>query len=679
MSNQSGGRKRAGSLYGTFLETYRCITDYITLVRSNLQTKDGPFNYLDPATIVIRKVRHLLYFADTNVIKVLKTTELVRCLGRYVSIVIERSRTIGFQAKQLTEEECMGFSTTNAVEEMLGNLEDLLTELQAFVHISKSLHDLDSAMVSKETLSAMSMRTKRFFDTILIRCSDFAKEMFHQDKERYGVTGEALRLTCQNLLASIRSHPSLRNCVVQESDFSSSTVRLPFHSADMKDMPLVLDKHHEELNIQLQSSKDIWAPSSVELYLSERFFSVSLYLARFATTMAFLEGKYGSLISCFWDTYESLGRPTGELRKISFDLDEIMATLVGSQSPRTIPAQPPSPTLSVESLDCFQEFEPLPKRMEMSQLETCRRIPTAGPASSCPTIVDRSSRAGHRFSTLMRHNSDISILMTTAPAPPEPIRAHKSFSFGSKRMSTRRFSDQISTIEPLDNSLERLRYEHSVNLAVAKSLQELIKVIQSSSKSLAVLLGSSGHRRSSATTIERVVQLSMSIFTASSQIEEELSALEGHISTDKLMLALDESQQALSRAAACFEMSVKNITNFFSPADAWKEVIMDARRMEDISQTVLKAIHEIVDHQATILGARNLPTPAPSHLSSNPSPDGEEKPLPPSPPVSPCSDESESQPTPLDPAEVVIMHCLFIITNCLFHEITTPLVRARLR
>lgn len=100
----------------------------------------------------IRVIRQLLYFADANVVKIIKSEQLAQFIARNVSTVIETSRRVGFSAKKVTEDQ--GGRYKNLMREMLTILQDLNYEVTVFVQCCECVHELDEAFVIPDEIEA---------------------------------------------------------------------------------------------------------------------------------------------------------------------------------------------------------------------------------------------------------------------------------------------------------------------------------------------------------------------------------------------------------------------------------------------------------------------------------------------------------------------------------------------
>lgn len=659
---------RSVTLYGAFFEAYKCINDYMAYLqdrkREQMERADvtcadcsradndcdrenakavanhasgepaqiacailshRPINYMDPATVVVRSVRHLLYFIDSTIMKKMHHPDFQPCLKRFMSVVVERSRKVGFLAKSMTESECIGLPRAASLPELIDHLERLTMELQTFVNLAKFISDLDFAAGGALAIMSSSTGSSLMCKTILDCCNDYAKGVQSEKIERMPTVIEKMRLFAQ--IAAHACHHQFN----EGFDFqtpphqanNAETRRFLFGSTtEMRNIGRQLDFQREELCARFHATKNSAAEESliVALALAERVFSVALLLVRLAVTLEYLDSIDHEAAAGFWESYNafssschSVPQPVPSLssvdsRKLSFDLDEMMATLVGGApgadtSPRlgsdTIP---PSPAVTGNSADCASTDL---DRLSLAPIADSQRNHHA---RSLPTKSDVAALSA------LQHAKNDSLILRSAPPPPPPIeRPYKSFSYGTR--ATAVVKSRLSVVgrsfyQSFNNPVEQLRYEYSVNAAVVKSVSELHTVVLAASKNMIALWGAS----QAATaldrhdTIERAVQLSMSIFTAAAQLQEELGALEYQTSTDALIQRLDDAQHALMRAATCFENSVKSLTNFYSPPDAWKDVIMDARRLEDVCAAVVRSIEDVLQHQSSILYRNNQAT-----------------------------------------------------------------------
>jgi ribosome-binding ATPase YchF (GTP1/OBG family) len=142
------------------------------------------------------------------------------------------------------------------------------------------------------------------------------------------------------------------------------------------------------------------------------------------------------------------------------------------------------------------------------------------------------------------------------------------------------------------------KQELYINEIVASTIKELVAIVLETSKSLAELLIMESRRLATAAVLERIGQLSTAVVTACSQTEEELGALESQNIPQNLSNALDDARQALSRSCSCFEISIKNLTGFFAPPDASKNVLKDIVGLEKACKLMSSTVDDLVHYQA---------------------------------------------------------------------------------
>jgi hypothetical protein len=563
--------KNSQTLYSVFLDVYRHISEYQGFIQTTLDafgaSAAGATNYLQPATDMIRSVRHLLYFADGRFTKTMENTDYTACLGRQMSVIIERSRKIGYHAKYLTEEECMGFRNSATIQELMEHSEELQSEVHSFVTLAKTLTDTDSILSRKDFLCTYCPSQTAFRSTLEgLFCS--ARSMAQainniNIKECMEISEDLMRLasTIQRISAQHLQQVSLQEL---KNSMPGDVRIFALTEPELLTITSSLEETARALR-EAMYSNEVEPTSQTQIYVNEKFFSLHLSCTRVLITLAFY----------FWNHPDSSDLETicQQLGRVHLDpLDTAIRFDSGCASPE-------SPFDIISNLS-----------------DACDGL-SINTAFNCNTSNAPESEVSPRCS----------IILTSAPDYDLPVPESRPPAF--------------STCS---------QYGFSVNQAVAQSSFELLTIILDTSAALASFLRGLPKSASNNGTIEKTVQLAMTVITAANQMEEEIGNFEADNLPQAMVEKLDDAQQQMSRVVSTFEMSIRQLTSFFAPSDAGLRVAQAADTVHQASIAVSDALHDILKYQAdgTLSSERenetSPPTPPQTPLSSLASVDSNE-------------------------------------------------------
>ena len=290
-----------------YSEAHHQIFSFVNLAKNALNGTDRSMipNMLEPATNVIRTVRQLLYFADGNYAKRIRNPDLGACITKHISVIIERSRRVGFHAKRVAE-GCADAKRCDALLRELGMyLDELANDLSLFVSVSSGLAEIDEAFTNRnELLIPTSPVTSQWvFDELIKSCITLAQSVNSQDKSLYGPLTEQLLVLSRAFVTTEQSfHIRIMDTLNSSTNASNWTIR----KRDVEKFAATVDRYRNELKQFTSASSDVWAPANADMAMMQAHLCLSLLILRMVITLSSDMARSQYLVGNFWETFEQL-------------------------------------------------------------------------------------------------------------------------------------------------------------------------------------------------------------------------------------------------------------------------------------------------------------------------------------------------------------------------------------
>lgn len=268
-----------------YMDTVRQIDQFISIVESRVDDLSG-VNFTDSMTAVVRMVRQILFFADGNYAKMIKSNEFSSLITRQMSIIIDRSRKVGSLTKKLSE-------TTNVngfLVELLKYLGLLKHDLTTFILLSNNLAEIDELIVNKKDIEAFrepsNAQLCEVFDEIANLCIRLSRNINFQHRSGYLPLKDNL-VTLSNAFLDVLEVIGKRGACLTEK---SSLLLLPAdgsHESNTELIGIIL----QNLKIEAKDASIISTSRSSEMSFSKTFSTLCLLFLKLAKKLADLKDE----------------------------------------------------------------------------------------------------------------------------------------------------------------------------------------------------------------------------------------------------------------------------------------------------------------------------------------------------------------------------------------------------
>ncbi|KAI3638168.1 hypothetical protein MIR68_003779 [Amoeboaphelidium protococcarum] len=578
-----------------FNEAQRSIEQFQEQLKSSMASKEPLPNLLELVAIAIRRIRQLLYYADTNVVKSLHCPVVSEFVAKHIATLIESTRKVGFHAKKLAEEQAHG-------RELLSNdlilmLDDLVYDASIFVSSCEAVADLDEALKFYDK--------GEFFDVGLLDqlfgvVANVCKFVSTFQKDRYFDICEESLLVSRAFVMAMQNHSQQLNALMKNNSFYNNKWQMSF--AEFRGSNQLIDQLRIDIKRECSNACDIWS-QDYDFTLAQLILQLALTLVRVVSTLASgTDPNMVSQVDLFWRTFYVIHENLQTQDKVRSVQQPPGTSLLEQEVPESLDIleqKIPVRTLSDRSLSStFGDDPPSPINPILRDIEATfiqSSIGSSGSVKETSYDVNDLQQRLHDF--VMRSPSRLDLpgmdprklvdeILTKGRNLPLMIKmARESSTVPSQVMSPLQQSDA-----------QFVTTEFSINQVVAKTIGELSAVVLDASAQMEPLIKKGNLNQ---IVLDRVEHVSSMVVAACHQIEEELGALEGHFSADdELTNMLDDARQNLSRSVFCYEVSCRNLVQGITLHDASEQVIGDMDSIVQSCGDVVEAVRSLLVHQA---------------------------------------------------------------------------------
>ncbi|KAI3658394.1 hypothetical protein MP638_001394 [Amoeboaphelidium occidentale] len=569
------------SLYTVYMLARQKISECVKLIVAYAADSDDapPVNYVELVTVVIKHVRQLLYYVDSNSTKTMDNGDLCTFMSKQQSLIIDRCKVIGIQAKHITDEECLGFKRPGLARELAVLLEGLQKELNVFVSLAKSLGIIDEILSKCDDLTEdiSPVITTCILDVLhhILSASSFIQSMNASESLSF------VKKLCnfgKELLSNYEKCVTVsdnRTCSVHLDELYAnhklySDRRLWFSIVNkIRDLVVAVE--------QSTDAFDIWSSPDVLMTVSENLFSLCALLLRFMLTVGKLESYISRLkadngFSLFVQAIKPMNVES------MLDCDPPSFSMPDCDPPSFVPPPPPALTINPDNaLISLHQSPPSPIHPILEGMETSM-LSTAGISST------RESRPFDEISDTFSN----------------------ALSLDSSKIDLN--DSRKAAIRAKLRSLES-------NASINRSVLDLIGIASKNCKTLKECLLDPKLSHDN-TYLERISQCAVAIVMACSRLDAELdNILERMRSIDcpehsqakvkKIKLVVDKATNSL-------EVSLKNWSAMISPSSHAKKMADNVSLFEKHLSKVKEVLSDVPVEAYPPKSPERPPTPTDS-------------------------------------------------------------------